>query len=91
MQPDEARRLELQIRVSKMLADGFIFSIVWLAGIGSLLAFLKGLRAMRIIQQSNGALTGKVMAWWCIIFGGLGTILFLILASIQLGPYLIHR
>jgi hypothetical protein len=90
MQPEEARRLEQQVRVSKMLADGFMFSIVWLAGIGSLIALIKGLRAMRIIQQSNGALTGTVMAWWCIILGGLGTIIFPLLAFIRVGTYLIH-
>jgi hypothetical protein len=90
MQPEEARRLEQQVRVSRMLADGFMFSIVWLAGIGSLIAFTKGLRAMKIIQQSNGELTGAVMAWWCIIVGGLGTIILPVLGYIKLGPYLIH-
>lgn len=61
--------------MSKMLANGFIFTIVWLGGFGSLIALTTGLRAMKIIQQSNGALTGKVLAWWCITVGGLGTIL----------------
>ena len=65
MQPEEARRLEQQVRVSKMLADGFMFSIVWLGGIGSLIAFIKGWRAMKIIRQSNGELAGTAMAWWC--------------------------
>ncbi|HKC63897.1 MAG TPA: hypothetical protein VKB86_09680 [Pyrinomonadaceae bacterium] len=75
MQPEEARRLEQQVRVSKTLADGFMFSIVWLGGIGSLVALIKGLRALRIIQRSNGELTGKGMAWWCIIAGALGSII----------------
>ena len=84
MQPEEAKRLEQQIRVSKMLADGFIFSIVWLFGIGSLIALIKGLRAMRIIQQSNGELTGTAMSWWCIIVGGLGTIILPFLTILQI-------
>jgi hypothetical protein len=90
MQPEEDRRLEQQVRVSKMLADGFMFSIVWLGGVGSLIAFIKGLRAMKIIRQSNGELTGTAMAWWCIIFGGLGTVILPTLTFIKLGPYLIH-
>lgn len=73
-----------------MLANGFMFSIVWLGGIGSFIALIKGLRAMKIILQSNGELTGINMAWWCIIVGGLGTIILPILALQQLGPYLIH-
>ena len=74
-----------------MLADGFMFSIVWLGGLGSLIALIKGLRAMRIIQQSNGELTGAAMAWWCIIVGGLGTVILpLLIFSLGLGPYIIH-
>lgn len=88
MQPEEARRLEQQVRVSKMLADGFMFSIVWLAGIGSLIALIKGLHAMRIIQHSNGELTGKWMAWWCIIVGGIGSLIgpLLIFLSLTSNP-----
>jgi hypothetical protein len=87
MQPEDIRRLEQQVRVSKMLADGFMFSIVWLGGIGSLVALIKGLRAMKIIQQSNGELTGTAMAWWCIIAGGLGTIILPFLTFLSLAQH----
>jgi hypothetical protein len=90
MRPEEARRLEQQVRVSRMLAEGFVFSIVWLGGIGSLISFIKGLRAMKIIQQSNGELTGIKIAWWCIIVGALGTIIFPFLLFLNLRPYLFH-
>lgn len=66
--------LELQIKVSKILSRGFIFSIVWLAGIGSLIAFISGLQAKKMINQSNGEIIGLKMAWWCIIAGAIGMI-----------------
>ena len=67
--------LELQIKVSKILSRGFVFSIVWMGGIGSLIAFIFGLKARRIIRQSNGELAGIRMAWWCIIVGAVGMII----------------
>ena len=67
--------LELQIKVSKILSRGFIFSLVWLAGIGSLIAFVSGLQARKIINQSNGEITGLKIAWWCIIVGAIGVII----------------
>jgi len=67
--------LELQIKVSKILSRGFIFSIVWLAGIGSLIAFISGLQARKIINRSNGEIIGLKMAWWWIIVGALGMII----------------
>lgn len=66
--------LDLQIKVSKLLSRGFIFSIVWLAGFGSLVAFISGLRALKIIKNSNGEIAGRKMAWWCIISGAFGMI-----------------
>ena len=67
--------LEAQIKVSKMLALGFVFSIFWIGGIGSCVAFILGMRARQIIRQSNGALVGIRLAWWCIIVGGLGILM----------------
>jgi hypothetical protein len=65
--------LELQINVSKLLSRGFIFSVVWLGGIGSFLALLYGLRARKVINQSDREIVGIKMAWWCIIVGAMGT------------------
>ena len=67
--------LELQIKVSKLLSRGFVFSIVWIGGIGSLIAFISGLKARKIIKQSNVELGGIKMAWWCIIVGAAGMII----------------
>ena len=74
MENETQQTLELQIKVSKMLSNGFIFSIVGLVGIGSLISLILGLRAMKIIRQSEGKIVGAKLAWWCIIIGGLGMI-----------------
>ena len=76
MNKENPPNLELQIKVSKILSRGFIFSIVWLAGFGSLIAFVSGLQALKIIKKSKGEIAGTKMAWWCIIVGAIGMILF---------------
>jgi len=88
MQPEEARRLEQQVRVSRILSDGFMFSIVWLGGIGSLIALIQGLRALRIIRQSRGQLTGINMAWWCVIAGALGVVIVPLLLYLNLTQFI---
>ncbi|MEK7723318.1 MAG: hypothetical protein AAB336_03140 [Acidobacteriota bacterium] len=80
--------LELQIKVSKILSRGFIFSIVWLAGIGSLMALILGLRARKIIIESANEIGGIKMAWWCIIVGGLGVIIWLYIVISYIITYL---
>ena len=74
MNTETPPNLELQIKASKILSRGFVFSIVWLGGIGSLLAFVFGLHARKIINASNGEIGGLNMAWWCIIVGAFGMI-----------------
>jgi hypothetical protein len=87
MQPEDASKLNQQVKVSRMLADGFAFSVVWIGGIGSLIALIIGLRALIIIRQSQGKLTGVVMAWWCIIMGALGTVALPLLIFLTLRQY----
>ena len=56
-------KLALQVRVSKMLGYGFAFSLVWAAGVGSVIALVVGLRARKLIRQSGGEISGIRMAW----------------------------
>lgn len=67
--------LEQQVKVSKMLGMAFVLSITSIFGVGSFVALILGWKARRIIQASNGRLTGRVMAWWCILAGALGTLI----------------
>jgi len=56
---------------------GVIFSLFWLAGIGSAIAVLFGFKARRLIRASGGQLLGNGGAWWCLIIGGFGLLLWL--------------
>jgi len=67
--------LEQQVKVSRMLGLAFVLSITGIGGIGSLVAFILGWRALRIIQVASGRITGRWMAWWCILAGALGTLI----------------
>jgi hypothetical protein len=61
-----------QEHVDALLRRGIIFSIVWLAGIGSAVAVVSGMQARRLIQASGGDLRGSGRVWWCLLIGGLG-------------------
>ncbi len=67
--------LEQQVKVSKMLGMAFVFSITGILGVGSLIALILGWKARRIIQASDGRISGRLMAWWCILAGALGTLI----------------
>jgi hypothetical protein len=69
-------QMALQLRVSKMLGYGFAFSIVCAGVVGSLIALIIGLRARRLIRQSDVEISGIRMAWWCIVVGMLGFVTF---------------
>ena len=88
MQPEDAENLEQQIRVSKMLATGFVLSIVWIGGIGSLASVILGLRARRIIKQSKAEVVGIRLAWWCILEGTLGVLVAPLFIFLTLKRYL---
>lgn len=72
----------LQRRVLRLTKIGIVFSIIWLAGVGSLIAFILGLKARRIIKESGNQLSGSGGAWWCIIVGSAGMLLWLVVIVI---------
>jgi len=58
--------------VDDLLKKGVWFSIFWLLGIGSFIAVKNGLKARKIINDSNGEIAPDNRVWWCLIVGGLG-------------------
>lgn len=66
--------LELQVKVSKMLGIAFVLSITGVGGIGSLAAFILGWKALRAIGKAQEKINGRLMAWWCILAGAIGTL-----------------
>jgi hypothetical protein len=64
-------QLERQIRLSRMLSLGFVFTIWPAARMTACVSVFIGVRAMIIINESTAPMAGRVIAWWCIIVGGL--------------------
>jgi hypothetical protein len=87
---DEVDELELQVRLCKMLGLAFALSVPGalmglvsgfvsgsaanLGGIGSLIALVLALRVRIVIKQHHGRLGGALLAWLCIIAGGIGAL-----------------
>lgn len=61
-----------QNEIDRTLKWGFFFSIMWLAGIGALIAVINGNKALKSINSSNGLLCGIERAKWCIWIGWVG-------------------
>jgi hypothetical protein len=64
-------QLERQIKLSRMLSLGFVFTIWPAAWMTSCVSVFIGVRAMIVINGSSQPMAGRVMAWWCIIAGSL--------------------
>lgn len=67
---------DLQGKADSLLKLGMVFSILWLAGIGSLCSFILAMKARNIIKQSNGEVIGMGKVWWCLIVGGIGMLIW---------------
>jgi hypothetical protein len=66
-----------QAKVDGILRWGLVFAIFWLAGIGSIIALISGVRARRIIAASDGELVGNGRALACILAGAAGMLIWL--------------
>jgi hypothetical protein len=64
-------QLERQIRLSRILSVGFVFTIWPAALMTACVSVFIGVRAMIVINESTEPMAGRIMAWWCIIVGGL--------------------
>jgi len=69
-------RAQAQREIDAILRRGIVFSIVWLAGIGSLISILSGLKARKLIAQLGDEAFGTGRVWWCLIIGGLGLLIW---------------
>jgi hypothetical protein len=71
-----------QNEIDRRLRWGIIFSILWLAGIGSLIAVWQGYRAKNLIVDSQGSLVGNGRVWWCLIVGAIGLVIWIPILAI---------
>lgn len=70
---------DVQRKVSSLIRIGIIFSIFWIAGIGSIISIVLGVKAINIIKRANVNITGMRGVYWCLIVGGLGLIMSLLI------------
>jgi hypothetical protein len=61
-----------------MLSMGFVFTICPTAWMTSCISVFIGTRAMIIISESTEPMSGRVVAWWCIIVGSLQNLVALL-------------
>ena len=62
-------------RTSGLAVVSLLLGVLWLAGIGSVLALIFGYRARREIKNSGGSLTGSALAMAGIILGWIGIVI----------------
>ncbi len=75
----EKTKEDVQRKVSSLIRIGIIFSIFWIAGIGSIISIVLGVKARNIIKRANVNITGMGGVYWCLIVGGLGLIMSLLI------------
>jgi hypothetical protein len=57
---------------SGLAVTAFVLSLVWIGGLGSLLAVVLGIAAFRSVRASGGARKGSGLATWAVVLGVLG-------------------
>ena len=75
----EKTKEDVQRKVRLSLRIGIFFSIFWIAGIGSIISIVLGLKARNIIKRANMNINGMGGVYWCLIIGGLGLIISLLI------------
>ena len=86
--PAESSYTPLQQRTNGLSVAGLVLGIVWLWGIGSILALVFGYVAKGQIDRSNGLQTGRGMAVASIVLGwvGVGVSVLVIVALLRATP-----
>jgi hypothetical protein len=69
--PGLSVELERQVKVGKLVGFGFALTLADRSGFSAPIAVVFGLRALFLIHSSEAAISGNLMAWWCILVGSL--------------------
>ena len=64
----------IQQKIDRTLIWGIVSSVMWIWGVGSIVALICGLKARKDIKASGGTYRGSVRVWWCLLVGGAGVI-----------------
>lgn len=65
----EKTKEDVQRKVNSLIRIGVILSIVWMAGIWSIISIVDGLKAKRIIKRASGNISGIGGVYWYLIVG----------------------
>jgi hypothetical protein len=76
---NERTRKVAQRKVRSLLGIGIFFSAFWIAGIGSIISILLGLKARNIITRTKMNINGMGGVYWCLTVGWLGLIISLLI------------
>jgi hypothetical protein len=87
----EKPREDVERKVRSLLRVGIFFSIFWIAGIGSIISIVLGLKAKKIIKQEDMNTTGMGGVYWCIIVGSFGFILSVLIFIAIAFPIFLKR
>jgi hypothetical protein len=85
----EKTKEDVQRKVRLLLRIGIFFSIFWIAGIGSIISIVLGLKARNIIKRANMNINGMGGVYWCLIIGGLGLIISLLIFAAIIVPIIL--
>ena len=72
----------MQTEVNRIVNRGIIFGIIWIMGIGSIIALISGFQAKKLIRQSGNTLTGNNKATKSILIGIAGFLVWAIAIAI---------
>ena len=72
----------LQTEVNRIVNRGIVFGIIWIMGIGSIIALTSGFQAKKIIKESGNTLDGNDKATKSILIGIGGLIVWVIAIAI---------
>ncbi len=56
---DNVKRESLQIEFNRLVNRGVILGLVWILGVGSVIALISGFQANKILKESDYNLEGK--------------------------------
>ena len=68
----------LQKEFDRLTTRGIVFGIIWIMGIGSIIAFISGYQAGKIYRESGNSLVGKNRITKTYIAGFAGILLWII-------------
>lgn len=58
-----------QTEVNRLIQRGIVFGVIWIMGIGSVIAILSAVQARKLIRESGGVLEGNKRAALSMITG----------------------